>query len=198
MAIAKGSARQRILQSAHALFYRRGIGAVSLDAIAEQAGVTKRTIYYHFESKDDLVASYVASRDQPNIDFYESCFERAPGSLPDKIEAMFTEIGRQSRGPRWQGCGFLRAAAELIDTPGHPALKAGARHKKRLEVWLASKLSDTFTPADAESLARQVSILLDGAFSVLLIHRDATYAEAAGKAAAILIKERALLRNEAV
>lgn len=186
----ENSARARILKSSHALFYRRGIGAVSLDAIAEHAGVTKKTIYYHFKSKDDLVESYVISRDQPNMDFYESCFEGACGGLSERIRALFLEIGRQSKAPRWRGCGFLRASAELIDTPGHPALKAGARHKKRLEAWLAEKLADEFDKRTSDALARQISILLDGVFSVLLIHRDESYAEAAGSAAAALIEAR--------
>lgn len=184
----KSHTRERILASAHTLFYRRGIGAVSLDAIAEQAGVTKRTIYYHFDSKDDLIASYVASRDQPNMDFYASCFDAAPGSLPDRIRAIFHEVGNQASKPRWKGCGFLRAAAELVDTPGHPALKAGAEHKKRLEAWFAEILADELGEQVAKPVARQLSILLDGTFSSLLVHREPSYAEAAGEAAVTLVE----------
>ena len=59
--------RERILEAANRLFYGEGIRSVSVDAVAEKAGVTKRTLYYHFRSKDELVAAYLASRDQPSL-----------------------------------------------------------------------------------------------------------------------------------
>src|SRR5882757_3550675 len=52
--------RERIISAANALFYNDGIRGVSVDAVAAKAGVTKRTLYYHFRSKDDLVAAYLA------------------------------------------------------------------------------------------------------------------------------------------
>jgi len=51
--------RETIIQAADDLFYGEGIRAASMDAIAERAGVTKRTLYYHFRSKDDLIAAYL-------------------------------------------------------------------------------------------------------------------------------------------
>ena len=59
--------RDRILDAANRLFYGEGIRSVSVDAVAEKAGVTKRTLYYHFKSKDELIAAYLESRDQPNL-----------------------------------------------------------------------------------------------------------------------------------
>ena len=46
--------RERILQAAYELFYAKGFARVGVDAVAEKAGLTKRTLYYHFKSKDDL------------------------------------------------------------------------------------------------------------------------------------------------
>src|SRR5215467_14495309 len=51
--------RQRILAVAADLFYRHGIRAVGVEAIAEAAGTNKMTLYRHFESKDELVAEYL-------------------------------------------------------------------------------------------------------------------------------------------
>ncbi|TGV79729.1 TetR/AcrR family transcriptional regulator, partial [Mesorhizobium sp. M00.F.Ca.ET.149.01.1.1] len=58
--------RKRLVDAATRLFYAEGIGRVSVDAVAEKAGLTKRTLYYHFKSKDDLIAAYLDARDQPN------------------------------------------------------------------------------------------------------------------------------------
>ena len=54
--------RQRLLAAATELFYRHGIRAVGVDAIAEAAGTNKMTLYRHFSSKDELVAEYCGKR----------------------------------------------------------------------------------------------------------------------------------------
>lgn len=177
--------RKRIIDAASKLFYGEGIRAVSVDAVAEKAGLTKRTLYYHFESKDALVAAYLEARDQPNLKLMAGWFDKAEGGLPQKIEAIFQNLARSARHPRWKGCGFLRTAAELANLPGHPAIKIGARHKAGFERWLSGACADHGAAAP-EELARQVVLLMDGAFSVMLVHRDPAYVEAAGRAAATL------------
>jgi AcrR family transcriptional regulator len=177
--------RERIISAANALFYNDGIRGVSVDAVAEKAGVTKRTLYYHFRSKDDLVAAYLAGRDQPNLALFRSWFSVADGGLPDKVEAIFRHLARSARHPKWKGCGFLRTSAELANMPGHPAMKIGAAHKKKFEAWLRATF-EAEGIAEPLRLARQILLLLDGSFAVVLLHRDASYMETAGEAAASL------------
>jgi AcrR family transcriptional regulator len=181
--------RDRILDAANRLFYAEGIRAVSLDAIAEKAAVTKRTLYYHFRSKDDLVAAYLASRDQPNLKLFSKWFEEADGDVADRTAAIFLHLARSAGHPKWKGCGFLRTAAELANMPGHPAIAVGREHKRKFERWLAERLSEGgVKPAD--QIARQILILMDGVFSTLLIHRDPAYAECAAEAARSLIEAK--------
>lgn len=177
---------ERILDAANRLFYAEGIRAVSVDAIADKAGVTKRTLYYHFRSKDELIAAYLASRDQPNLKLFAKWFEEAEGDLADRTAAIFLKVAAASRHPKWKGCGFLRTAAELANMPGHPAMKVGAEHKRKFELWLAGKLSEAGLK-DADAVGRQIVLLMDGAFSTLLIHRDPAYAESAAEAARFLV-----------
>ncbi|WP_306030686.1 TetR/AcrR family transcriptional regulator [Stappia sp. MMSF_3263] len=183
-------ARERIVDAANRLFYREGIRAVSVDAVADEAGVTKKTLYYHFRSKDDLVAEYLASRDQPNLALFASWFDRTEGDLADKVEAIFTELARSARHPKWKGCGFLRTAAELANMPGHPAMRIGAGHKKKFEDWIAGQFAGSGMENPA-AIARQVVLLMDGAFSTMLVHRDAAYAEEAGRAAGGIVRAAA-------
>ena len=178
--------RERIISAASALFYNDGIRGVSVDAVAEKAGVTKRTLYYHFKSKDDLVEAYLAGRDQPNLALFRKWFAEADGGLPAKVEAIFRNLARSARHPKWKGCGFLRTSAELANMPGHPAIKIGAAHKKKFEEWLRMTFeAEGF--AEPLRLARQILLLLDGAFAVVLLHRDASYLETAGEAASSLV-----------
>ncbi|WDZ75411.1 helix-turn-helix domain containing protein [Ensifer adhaerens] len=187
MAQAEKSTRDTIVAAAAKLFYAEGIRAVSVDAVAEEAGVTKRTLYYHFESKDELIAAYLEGRDQPNLKLFRKWYGEAEGDLPIKVEAMFVNLARAARHPKWKGCGFLRTSAELANMPGHPAIRIGAAHKKKFEAWMA----ETFAEAGASepaTLAKQILLLLDGSFAVVLLHRDASYMEMAGKAAATLVQ----------
>ena len=79
MARSSDPTRARILAAANKLFYAEGIRGVSVDAVAEKAGITKKTLYYHFRSKDDLVAAYLAARDQPNLELFKRWFDEADG-----------------------------------------------------------------------------------------------------------------------
>ncbi|RUV16992.1 TetR/AcrR family transcriptional regulator [Mesorhizobium sp. M7A.F.Ca.MR.245.00.0.0] len=181
--------RKRIVDAATRLFYAEGIGRVSVDAVAEEAGLTKRTLYYHFKSKDDLIAAYLDGRDQPNLKRMAGWFDAAEGGADRKVEAIFTNLARSARHPKWKGCGFLRTAAELASMPGHPAVEVGARHKLNFETWLAGALSDHGV-GEPPALAREIVLLIDGCFSIMLIHRNPDYIEAAGRAAATLVRAR--------
>jgi AcrR family transcriptional regulator len=117
--------RERIIEAAGKLFHGEGIRAVSVDAVAERAGLTKRTLYYHFRSKDDLIAAYLETRDQPNLALFQRWFAETEGGTADKVQGIFRNLAGSARHPKWKGCGFLRTSVELIHLPGHPAIIAG-------------------------------------------------------------------------
>ena len=179
--------KDRIVDAACGLFYGEGIRAVSVDAIAAKAGITKKTLYYHFRSKDELIAAYLVVRDQPNLALYRKWFDATEGALADKVAAIFFNLAKSARHPKWKGCGFLRTAAELANMPGHPAMKVGAAHKKKFEAWLCDRFSADGL-AEPASLAQQVALLMEGAFSTILVHRDPEYAETAALAARGLVQ----------
>jgi AcrR family transcriptional regulator len=178
--------RDRIIDAAARLFYQEGIRAVSVDAVAGKAKVTKKTLYYHFNSKDELIEAYLKSQDQSTFDLYARWFSETDGTAADKVRGLFAKFGLATDTPRWKGCGFLRTTAELASMPGHPAIKVGAAHKKRFEAWLGNELRSRDVP-NASAIARQVLILLDGAATVMMIHRDVAYVQAAGTLAGNLV-----------
>src|SRR5262249_10826843 len=93
-----------------------------------------------------------------------------------------------AKHPKWRGCGFLRTVAELASMAGHPAVKIGAAHEKRFEAWFAQEFLSQGI-GDAGGVARQLSVLMDGAFSTMLMHRDPSYAETAGRTARLLVED---------
>lgn len=186
--------RERILQAANRLFHGEGIRAVSLDAVAARAGVTKRTVYYHFRSKDDLVAAYLEQRDAPNLAWFRRHYAQAEGDVAARVEALFAALESAAAHPRWKGCGFLRSSVELVNAPGHPAMVAARAHKKRVEDWLCALFEEAGARAPRE-LARQIVLLVDGAFAVVLLNRDPGYMASAGRAAGALVRAATSARS---
>lgn len=187
--------RQQIIEAADELFYSEGLAAVSMDRIAERAGVTKKTLYYHFRSKDDLMGAYLDARHGRVMERYQG-WAGTSGSAGDRVERMFRRLAECTRERGWRGCGFLRAACELADRPGHPAALAARRHKSAFEQWLRDLLEEEGR-ADAAQLARSLMVLLDGAIVQALIHRDAAYAQAAAELARTLLSRSPALRANA-
>lgn len=188
MARSSSPTRDRIVSAAARLFYGEGVRRVSVDAVAEKAGVTKRTLYYHFASKDDLVAAYLNDRDGPNLALFQRWYAEGRGDAADRIRSVFANLARSAGHRKWKGCGFLRTAAELASLPGHPAVQAARRHKKAVEDWLADEFAKAGLAGEAAVLARHVMLLLDGSFALVLLHRDPQYMEFAGNAAVALVR----------
>ncbi len=119
---------------------------------------------------------------------FQHWFAETEGNTADKVQGIFRNLAASARHPKWKGCGFLRTSVELIHLPGHPAILAGRAHKKRVEDWLCVVLEEIRAPDEARRLARQIVLLLDGAFAVVLLHRDTSYMDSAGEAAAQLVR----------
>jgi AcrR family transcriptional regulator len=172
MARSSDLTRERIVSAASTLFYSEGIRAVSVDAVAAKAGLTKRTLYYHFKSKDDLVVAYLAGRDQPNLALFKRWFTEADGGLPEKVESIFRHLARSASHPKWKGCGFLRTSAELANLPGHPAIKTGAAHKKKFEDWLRTTFeAERIDPSYMETAGQAAHALTEAALAKRLKSR---------------------------
>jgi AcrR family transcriptional regulator len=177
--------RRRIIAAADELFYAEGLRAISVDEIAERAGVTKKTLYYHFRSKDQLIAAYLDARDKPTLQRFQE-WAGTTGPVAERVARMFTRLAEAARGDRWLGCGFMRAVAELANLPGHPAVQVAREHKKKFEGWLRASLEDEGR-ADAAQLAQAIMVLLDGVVAHTLLHRQPGYADAASRTVQIML-----------
>jgi AcrR family transcriptional regulator len=178
--------KTKILASAYELFYKEGFARVSVDAIADAVGVTKRTLYYHFESKDSLVAAALDYQHQfafAQIQKWGQKHGDAPTDTPtDLVAEIFENLESWASKPKWLGSGFTRLTMELADRPGHPARNAAHLHKTAVENWLAEELTSLGAQNPTE-LARQIILLIEGCLSLILIHGDTSYAKSAANAA---------------
>ncbi|ACV05865.1 transcriptional regulator [Kytococcus sedentarius DSM 20547] len=151
---------QRIVEVASELFYRRGIHAVGVDTIARESGITKRTLYDRFGSKDALVAVYLQSRHQR---WWELLERRITDTPSPRVLAVFDAYADDEWASD-RGCGFLNAAGELAAE--HPAYQVVRAHKQAVRDRLAELVrADCLNVDDPETMAAHLFLLLEGAIA---------------------------------
>lgn len=175
------------MEAAYKLFRRQGYNRVTMDDIAEAAGFTKRTLYHHFNSKDQLLADVLESQHQLASQAFRTFGDKLSGSAETIVKAMFKDLAVWADRPRWAGSGFTRLVIELADLPGHPARLMARRHKAQLEKSFAELLARSGVDRPNE-LARAVWLLSEGAVSLILVHGDRGYSAAASEAAVTLVR----------
>jgi AcrR family transcriptional regulator len=175
------SAPARILSAARSLFYREGIHATGVERIAQQAGVSKRTMYQHFPSKAQLVEEYLRAIHDTGGMPNEKALD-APGASPrNRLLAIFDSPPTT----RFRGCPFHNAAVEAADDmPGvHEVV-----HEHKLQ--FIARLSEVATDAGAKDpyqLGHQLAVLFEGATSLATSLNDTAPLIHARSAAEILI-----------
>ncbi len=179
--------RQQIIDAAYTLFYQRGFMRTGVDAVAHAAGITKRTLYQHFGSKDDLIEAVLEHQHQMALERIRRWADRLTGKPDQMVMTLFGKLAQWAAGPEWQGSGFTRAAVEFADQPGHPARKAARRQKAAVERYLVEKFA-AHGLDDAEQLVREVLLLIEGCQTLALIHDNLDYIDAARHAALILVR----------
>lgn len=178
--------RRVILDAAYELFYQKGYNRVGVDEIAAFAKITKRTLYYHFVSKDELLQAVLALHSELALARIQKYEDRYSGNAEEILDVLFSELAKWSKKPGWTGAGFTRLVMELADLPGHPALAIAKRHKAAVEARWVSLLTRAGVSSPIKR-AREVVLLMEGATALILIHRDQNYAEAANQAAKVLV-----------
>ena len=154
--------RERILETASALFYRRGVRAVGVDLIVEEAGVAKTSLYRHFRTKDDLIAAFLHREDEDFWRCWDNTTQRHLSDPEAELEAQLKWIGERVSRPNYRGCPQLNVAAEFPDLD-HPARAVATEHKKELRRRLRN-LAEHLRAKRPDELAAQLSLLVNGAF----------------------------------
>jgi len=153
--------RARILAVARELFYRDGIRAVGVDAIAEAAGTNKMTLYRHFASKDELVADYLRECARLATANWDRLEAEHPGDPLAQLRGWIARMAERVANADERGCPLVNAAVELPEKT-HPARRVIEEFKTAERAWLI-RICRASGLREPELLADELHLLLEGA-----------------------------------
>lgn len=153
--------RERILGAARDLFYRHGIRAVGVDAIAEAAATNKMTLYRHFGSKDELIAAYVTELAKEGDEVWEALARDYPGDPTAQLDGWVRHCEKVLTDGGERGCAIANAAVEMRELE-HPARQIIDDYKTRKRNRMVKLFSDAGY-AEPDQLADELFLLFEGA-----------------------------------
>ena len=178
--------RQRILDIAGDLFFRKGYRAVGVDTIVQEAGVAKMTLYRYFPSKDDLIVAYLEQVNQVFWDWFDAAIGPFEGEPRRQLAAVFAALEKLVKSPKCYGCAFLAAASEFpeLDSPGH---RVALAHKQAVRDRFHG-LAGQAGARQPDVLADQLLLLMDGAFAAVRVFGQGNSGASVADAATTLIE----------
>ena len=182
-------ARERVLAVAADLFYRKGIRAVGVEEIVNEAGVAKISLYRSFRSKDDLIVAYLEQR---NVEFWRQWDERFSPFADDPralLNAIMDLLVRRTTQAGYRGCPFINYANEFPDPshPGHRVVEANKREWRRRLTAIAEALGAPKPKLLADSLL----LLVEGAYAI-----SQTLGGPKGPGAALMVAAKAIVDGQ--
>jgi AcrR family transcriptional regulator len=177
--------RDRIMQTASALFYCRGIRAVGVDTIASEAGTNKMSFYRSFASKDELVAEYLRAEEREGWQWWDETVAEHAGNPRAQLEALFDVLVTNACQEGSRGCALANAAVEITE-PDHPARPIVEQYKAEMRRRFR-QLAHEMGAREPNSLGDALMLLWEGSYLTLLTLGRHGPVEGAAKAARALI-----------
>ena len=184
---ATATARDRLIDTAIALFNRYGFHATGVDRIVAVAKVAKKTLYAHFPSKEDLIIAALTRKRAAFADKFLPLVLATSDDPRTRLLSLFELAKSWFADPDFYGCIFVNAAVEYSE-PGHP-INACAREFKTLLRGFALEQAQAGGAADPEALADQIALLFEGATTVAQVSARPDAATTAKAIAAQLIDQ---------
>src|SRR6202051_2388065 len=179
------SAHGRLLSAATRLFCKNGINATGIDAIINEAGPAKPTLYKLFGSKTNLVHAVLETEGKQWREWFIGTIESGGGNAQEKLTRIFPALKDWFRQERFYGCPFINAVGE--HDKDQKQLRAIAMRHKKVVLAHIEKLAGEMGAAEPEMLAHQLALLIDGAIVAPMVSRNPAVADTAGLAAGSLL-----------
>lgn len=168
--------REKLLETTEDLIYRNGIHATGMDLLVKTSGVSRKSIYKYFGTKDELVAEVLKRRDERWMDWFRTEVERAETPEARLLE-IFSVLKGWFESSGFRGCAFINTAGETGD-PQDAVRLVAKEHKENL-LEFVKEICQQYGAADPDALARQLLVLIDGAITVAHVLGDFNSADSA-------------------
>ena len=178
--------RQKILATAEALIYQNGIHATGMDLLVRTSGVARKSIYRHFENKDEVAAAALSARDIRWLAWFQEECDKADGPEA-RILRLFTVLKGWFESEDYRGCAFINTAGE-VGNPEEPIRRIARHHKQKLLDYTL-ELTGQLGIEQPDALARQLLVLMEGAITVSRVMGDYDAADNARDVAQLLLKQ---------
>lgn len=157
------SSRQKLIEAACGILASQSFSSLSIDRITERAGLSRRTFFLHFASKDDLLTAVLQEVQSIRLAKLEHWSAEAhPGlTLPERIHRYFDSIIRETHEPGWRGSIFIRLSAEFAELRGHPIHQVVERTYRDMAAWFETEFRRDGYPEPALR-AEEMLVLLSG------------------------------------
>jgi len=167
--ITSNDTRDIILDVTEKLIYKSGIAATGMDLLVKTAGVSRKSIYRYFATKDELVVAALQRRDLRWMQWFRTEVDKA-ATPADRLLNLFTVLKDWFASEGFRGCAFINTSGETGD-PQDPVRLVAREHKQKLLDYVR-ELCTEHGATDPGTLASQLLILIDGAITVALVMGD--------------------------
>src|SRR5262245_59287027 len=178
--------RQRLTEAAARRFYRDGFRGVGLDQVLTDVGISKTAFYKHFECKEDLVLAALQMQSRWLQNTFRQIISERGGPTPlGQLRSVFDVVQRIIDADDFQGCMFVNVAIEF-PLPHEPAHVAAAEHKQAMEAIICD-LATRAGAADPRQLARELCLIMEGAYVTRQVTGDKQSINVARRIADLII-----------
>ena len=184
--------RQDLVDTAIELFSAHGFHATGIDRIAEEAKVSKKTMYHHFRSKEELIIAALKQHDGLFRNGFMKAVDKQAETPYERLLGIFDVAQAWFSDNKFFGCIFINAIGEYSER--NSAIQHVCKEFKRLMRAYIEELATEAEIPDADQLAASLAILLEGSIVTAQVSGTPETAATAKEAARVLI-DNALARK---
>lgn len=188
--MAQVSKREQLIQTALELFSLTGYSAVGVNTISEKAGITKKTLYHHFKSKEELILAVLRYYDERSRNSFMRAVEAKTDIPKDRLLFVFDVVEEWFNSSDFSGCLFVRAMGEYPEEG--TSIRSVCQESKILTQKYIQSLAEKAELQNAVELSEQLMLLLEGAITMAQVNNSSLSAMRAKMAAEVLINSSAI------
>ena len=181
------SKREQLIKTAIELFSRNGFHATGIDTIVEQSGVTKKTLYAHFRSKEELVLAALRHYDGQFRNAFMRQVESQAHTPKARLLAIFDIAEKWFKQNKFYGCMFINAVGEHSENDA--SLRQVCNQFKCMMTEFIRDLCKKMHATDPNKLAEEIALLLEGAIVTAQVSQNPKAAQIAKRAAKVLVEK---------